>query len=260
MIRFTLAIALIGFTTLSTGAMADESAQNAAKTPPKVRALMVTGGCCHDYENQKKLISEGLSKRIGNIEWTILQYGSGRDIKADVYKQGDWIKDFDIVIHNECFGGVEDGDFVKAIVDAHVKHAVPAMVIHCSMHSYRNAPTADRWRAFVGVTSRRHEKTKHSLSVVATADGRKHPATSTLTSDWKTPNGELYIIEKVWPTTTVLATAHSDETSNDEPVIWANELEGARVFGISLGHHNETIETDQWQSIVADGWRWAMTK
>ena len=124
----------------------------------KVRALMVTGGCCHDYQNQKRLISEGLSKRVGPIDWTILEYSDKREVKADVYKQKEWIKDFDIVIHNECFGGVTDGEFVKAIVNAHTENNVPAIMVHCSMHSYRNAPTADAWRSLLGVTSRRHER------------------------------------------------------------------------------------------------------
>jgi len=225
-----------------------------------VRALMVTGGCCHDYQNQKKIISEGLSTRVGPIDWTILEYGDKREVKADVYKQDGWIKDFEIVIHNECFGAIEDGDFVQGIVDAHVKHQVPAIVIHCSMHSYRAAPTADSWRGLLGVTSRRHEKTKHPLLVVPSEAGKGHPILAGMGDSWTTPNGELYVIEQVWPTTTVLAKVHSDETNNDEPVIWTNEYKGVRVFGISLGHHNETIESQQWQNIVAAGWKWSLEK
>lgn len=225
---------------------------------PKIKALMITGGCCHDYQNQKKIISEGLSERVGPIDWTILEYGSSREVKADVYTRADWIEGFDMVIHNECFGAITDGDFVKGIVGAHVEHQVPAIVIHCSMHSYREAPTADTWRAFLGVTSRRHEKKKHSLLVTPTSAGKNHPILSGLSGQWKTPNGELYIIEKVWPTTTVLAEVHSDETDKQEPVIWTNQFEGVRVFGISLGHHNETIESETWQSIVAAGWTWAL--
>lgn len=224
----------------------------------KIRALLITGGCCHDYQNQKKIISEGLSSRVSGIDWTILEYGSKREVKADVYQQGEWIEGFDIVVNNECFGAVEDGEFVKGIVDAHVKHKVPAIVIHCSMHSYRAAPTADSWRALLGVTSRRHEKKKHSLRVVPTEAGKNHPILAAMGDAWDTPNGELYIIEKVWPETTVLAKVHSDETGNDEPVIWTNEHQGVRVFGISLGHHNETIESSQWQGIVAAGWKWSL--
>ena len=223
-----------------------------------IRALMVTGGCCHDYQNQKKIISEGLSKSIGDIEWTILEYGSKREVKADIYTQGDWIDGFDMVVHNECFGAVEDPEFVKGIVDAHVEHGVPAIVIHCSMHSYRNSPAADHWRSLLGVTSRRHERSKHSLHVVPTEAGKSNPILASMGEAWDTPNGELYIIEKVWPTTTVLATVHSDETGKDEPVIWTNQYKGVRVFGISIGHHNETIEDDAWQSIVAAGWKWSM--
>ena len=39
-----------------------------------IRALMITGGCCHDYENQKRILSEGISKRA-NVTWTILHEG-----------------------------------------------------------------------------------------------------------------------------------------------------------------------------------------
>lgn len=225
-----------------------------------IQALLITGGCCHDYQNQKQIISEGLSDRFEDIEWTIVQYGQTKDIKADIYRSGDWIDGYDIVVHNECFGGVTDGAFVKGIVDAHKRTKIPAIVVHCSMHSYRVAPTADAWREFVGVTSRRHEKAKRSLSVVPTDAGINSAILSSLDGKpWQTPNGELYIIEKVWPGTSVLATAHSDETGNDEPVIWTNELNGVRVFGISLGHHNETMQTAQWQSTVQSGFDWALT-
>jgi hypothetical protein len=223
-----------------------------------IRALLITGGCCHDYQNQKKIISEGLSKSVGKIEWTILQYGSGSDIKADIYQHGDWIKGYDIVIHNECFGAVEDGPFVEGIVRAHTESKTPAIVIHCAMHSYRNAPTAETWRSFLGVTSRRHERSKHSLHVVRTDEGKKQAIVDSIGDGWDTPNGELYIIEKVWPSTKVLANVHSEETGHDEPVIWTNELKGTRVFGISLGHHNETMLDETWQAVVAAGFQWAM--
>ncbi len=245
---------------LTIGFLLPTIAVKAGDSKPKVRALMVTGGCCHDYQNQKKIISDGLSDSVGNIDWTILAYGGKREIKAEVYKQADWIKDFDIVIHNECFGAVEDGDFVQGIVDAHVKHRVPAIVIHCSMHSYRVAPTADSWRALLGVTSRKHEKAKRKLMVIPTASGKEHPITAAIGDSWETPNGELYIIEKVWPTATVLAKVSSDETGNDEPVIWTNQYKGVRTFGMSLGHHNETMQDDTWQNILAAGWKWSLER
>ncbi|QDT04270.1 Trehalose utilization [Rubripirellula lacrimiformis] len=257
-IRTLFAAALV---LVATGLVDAQDEKSPAQTAAKpIRALMVTGGCCHDYENQKQLISEGLSASIGDIEWTICDYDDKRETKAAIYEEDDWISRFDIVIHNECYGAVEDGDFVQSIVDAHVRSGVPAMVIHCSMHSYRAAPTANSWRGLLGVTSRRHEKVKRSLKVVPTAEGKSDPITAALGDGWSTPNGELYIIENVWPNTNVLATAHSDETGNDEPVVWTNEYQGVRLFGTTLGHHNETIQTEQWQSMVAGGWRWVLEK
>ena len=35
-----------------------------------IRALLVAGGCCHDYANQKGLLTRGLSRRV-NIQWTV---------------------------------------------------------------------------------------------------------------------------------------------------------------------------------------------
>lgn len=188
---------------------------------------MVTGGCCHDYLNQIAIISDGLSESVGNIDWTIVAYGDKREIKAEVYKQPDWIKDFDIVMH-------------------------------CSMHSYRNAATADSWRALLGVTSRRHERGNRKLTVLPTEAGKQHPITAPIGTSWQTPNGELYIIEQVWPTANVLAQVHSEQTGKDEPVIWTNRFQGVRTFGMSLEHHNETMRDGVWQQVLAAGWSWAL--
>ena len=39
-----------------------------------VRALLLTGGCCHDYILQEKLLTEGTKARM-NIEWDVLNEG-----------------------------------------------------------------------------------------------------------------------------------------------------------------------------------------
>lgn len=228
-----------------------------AKGKP-IRALLVTGGCCHDYPRQVQLITEGLEQRVGPIEWQVASYGSERDIQPDVYKDPDWAADYDIVVHNECFGGVQDGAFVERIVAGHIAAGVPGVAIHCSMHSYRAAPTADRWRALLGVTSVRHERGKRSLKVVPTVS--EHPVMAGFPEAWQTPNGELYVIEKVWPTATVLATAYSDEEKVEMPVAWINEYQGVRLFGTTLGHHNETIADPVWMQMTAQGLQWALQR
>ncbi|MGB1745101.1 MAG: hypothetical protein ACPHL9_09475, partial [Limisphaerales bacterium] len=73
-----------------------------------LRALIITGGCCHDYGNQSGIIAKGVSARA-NITFDVkYQGGTDRNVKIPVYEKKDWAKAYDIIIHNECFGGVTD--------------------------------------------------------------------------------------------------------------------------------------------------------
>lgn len=247
------------FTVLAAMAASVSGADDSATANHRpLRGLLVTGGCCHDYPRQTEIITEGMNERIGPVKWTVVNYGTERTGELSVYADPDWADEFDVVVHNECYGGVTDPAIVARIVGGHVKSGVPAVAIHCSMHSYRGAENADLWRALIGVTSTRHERGKRRLSVVpADAD---HPIMADFPSEWKTPNGELYIIERTWPGMHVLATAHSKETDRDEPVVWTNQYQGVRMFATTLGHHNETMESPEWLDLVARGVQWAMEK
>lgn len=242
-----LAIAL----SLSTSALADEA-------KPKLKGLLVAGGCCHDYPRQKLIITEGISQRVG-IEWDIVHEGdkAGREYKVSIYGKKNWSDGYDIVVHNECFGAINDVAFVESIVNEHKRTGVPAVFVHCSMHSYRAAET-DEWRKLLGVTSRRHERGNRQLDVRnLVAD---HPIMQGFPKTWKTPNGELYVIENVWSNCQPLAAAYSPETKSDQPCIWINEYEGVRVFGTTLGHHNATMMADEWLDTVSRGVLWAVGK
>jgi hypothetical protein len=39
-------------------------AVEAADRPKPLKALLVAGGCCHDYAHQKDILKEGLEKRL----------------------------------------------------------------------------------------------------------------------------------------------------------------------------------------------------
>ena len=76
-----------------------------------------------------------------------------------------------------------------------------------------------------------------------------------------TPIDELYVIEKVWPNTKALATAVSPEADGSTyPLVWTHEYKGSRVFGTSLGHGNETFNTNQFKELFTRGFRWALKK
>jgi uncharacterized protein len=223
---------------------------------PRIRALIVSGGCCHDYTNQDKLVME-IIRKVLPVDWTVVyQGGTSRESKIPLYADANWIKGFDIVFHNECFGFVDDVEYIRRITSAHRSASVPAVFTHCSLHSYRNVKIDD-WRELLGVMSHRHTSA-HPIAVTWTAKG--DPLVSGLKEGWTTPTDELYVIEKTWPKTKVLATAVSPEEGHAVyPVVWTNDYYGARVFGTSLGHQ-ESWNDPVFQELLVRGFRWAVNK
>src|ERR1700722_18825693 len=45
------------------GSLAVRAADPAPGSSKPIKAMLVIGGCCHDYESQKKLLTEGISAR-----------------------------------------------------------------------------------------------------------------------------------------------------------------------------------------------------
>lgn len=227
----------------------------AADAPKPLRALMVTGGCCHDYESQKKILSEGITARA-NVEWTIVhEGGESRTHRVSIYEKPGWANGYDVVLHNECFGALDDVAFVEGIAAAH-KAGVPAVMLHCSSHSYRAAKT-DEWRMAVGITSMSHEKNRDLEIKTLKAD---HPVMKGFPATWRDPADELYKNEKVWPNTVPLAQAFGQDTQKDHVVIWVNTYGKARVFSTTLGHHNATMKDPVYLDLVTRGLLWACDK
>jgi type 1 glutamine amidotransferase len=228
-----------------------------AKSATKLKGLIITGGCCHDYDRQNLILSEGLSQRV-SISWDIVHEGdpNDRSYKISIYNNPNWSAGYDVVVHNECYGHMDDAKFLEGIVRGHTQTGIGAVVLHCSMHSYREAPT-DEWRKLLGVTSRRHEKGGRELDVKPVATG--NPIMKG-TAPWTTAGDELYVIENVWPNCTALATAKSVDTNQDHVVIWTNTYQKARVFGTTLGHNNLTMSAEPWLDTVARGLLWSIGK
>jgi type 1 glutamine amidotransferase len=230
------------------------SAARAADPAKPLRALMVTGGCCHDYTNQKKILSEGISARA-NVEWSIVHEGDNREHRISIYDKPDWAKGFDVIVHNECFGMVNDVAFVESIVAAH-NAGVPAVMLHCSSHSYRAAKT-DEWHKCVGITSTSHEKNRDLTIKALKLD---HPVMHGFPATWRDPKDELYKNEYVWPNTVPLAQAYGEDTKKDHVVIWVTTYGKARVFATTLGHNNETMQAPVYLDLVTRGLLWACGK
>jgi type 1 glutamine amidotransferase len=229
---------------------------NTADVKP-IRALMVTGGCCHDYGAQKTILSEGISARA-NVTWTIIHEGEAdaKTHKFSIYTNADWAKGYDVVLHNECSGQVTNADWVEHIAKAHFG-GVPAVVVHCSIHSYRYSST-DEWRKALGVSSMRHQ-TKRKFEVVTVKPD--HPIMKGFPATWRHEPDELYEIIKVWPECTPLGEALTPgNTTNRHPCIWVNQYGKGRVFGTTLGHDNQTMQRADYLDLVTRGLLWACSK
>ncbi len=222
--------------------------------PAPLRVLLITGGCCHDYTTQKAILAEGLRER-GHFDVDVVQQGgSATDSKIEIYSRDDWAEGYDVIIHDECFSDVKDQTYIDRILKPH-REGKPAVVLHCAMHCYRDG--RDDWFRFCGVTSRRHGA--HYPHEVLNRDAA-HPIMQGFPAGWANPAGELYWIEKVWETAHPLASAKNREQGNEEVCVWTNQFGKGRVFGTTLGHHNETVNDPVYLNLVTRGVLWAAGK
>lgn len=226
-------------------------------TEPKkpLRALLITGGCCHNYEFQAESMKAAVAK-LAQVEWTVVnEGGKGTEAMISLYDKPDWAKGYDVVVHNECFANTTNQTYIRKITSAH-KAGVPGVVIHCAMHTYRATDIND-WREFLGVTSRRHD---HQSNYAVKKVEAKHPILKGMPDNWVTPKDELYVIEKLWPNAKSLATSKSEKDGKDYPVIWTNQYGQARVFGTTYGHSDDTFRDPVFLEYLSRGILWAAGK
>jgi type 1 glutamine amidotransferase len=223
----------------------------AEDAPRPLKALLVTGGCCHDYEKQKTILQEGLARRIPIDVKIVHEGGSSTKHMVSIYSDPNWAKGYDVVIHDECFADVKDLDFVSGILKPH-QGGVPSVNLHCAMHCYRTG--TDDWFKFIGIQSTGHGP---QLPIEITFTDTAHPITKGL-ANWTTIKEELYNNVKLFETAHPLA--RGKQANNDFVVVWTNDYNGTRVFNTTIGHNNETVADDRYLDLVARGVLWACDK
>jgi uncharacterized protein len=254
MTRWTVAIAGVAAFALI-GMMQRTPASGASVQP--LRVLLLTGGGYHDYEAQKDILAEGLARRA-NVEFTVdFEAGTSSDARLTRHANDAWATDFDVILYNTCFADVRDREYVEGVVRAHVAHQRPAVVLHCTMHSYNYRGDNPIWSMFLGVRTHRHQR---QMPFTVEALAPDHPILARVPLPWATPQGELYEIVDVYPTATPLAHAFGQQSGEHQVTVWTNEFAGVRVFGTTIGHHNVTMQTDEYLDLVTAGLLWAAGK
>ena len=247
---------------LATAATFSATAAPAAKP---LKALLVIGGCCHDYGVQKDLLEAGIEART-NIQVDVC-YSADTSTKATFtcYDKENWAEGYDVIIHNECSADIKDPAVVNRILDAHRK-GVPGVNLHCAMHSYRTSPNFGKpladsaegamWFDYIGLQSSGHGPQKPiSVSYIDPAS----PITKGL-ENWTTINEELYNNIRVHDSATPLAKGKQGDA--ETVVVWTN-LYGdkkTRVFSTTIGHNNDTVSDDRYLELVTRGLLWTCNK
>ena len=100
-----------------------------------LKALLIAGGCCHDYTGQHKALVEGIQSRANvqvDVYWTD---NRSTNPPLGLYDRDDWADGYDVIIHDECAASNKEVETVERILAAHQK--IPAVHLHCAMHSFR---------------------------------------------------------------------------------------------------------------------------
>lgn len=250
-----------------------------AAAPAPLKALLITGGCCHDYAKQKDALKKGLEARANVVVDQIHVADSSTKPALPIYGNPDYAKGYDIVIHDECAADIKDKAVIEGVLKPH-RDGIPGVNLHCAMHSYRSGnygapvkPGADNaiWFEYLGLQSTGHGP---QVPVAITFVDQTSPITKGL-ENWTTINEELYNNIQVLPTATPLARGKQvfkqvkkdaegkevvTERSTETVVIWNNLYGKTRVFSTTVGHNTKTVEDARYLDLVTRGLLWACDK
>jgi type 1 glutamine amidotransferase len=240
----------------------------AAEPVQPLKALLVLGGCCHDYAAQSETLAKGIAARA-HVEVTVAyDPDRGTTHLNPVYEKPDWAKGFDVVIHDECTSDVKDLAIIERILEPH-RAGLPAVLLHCGMHSYRSVgyPKAvTPWFEFTGLQSTGHGPQQ---PIAVRFEKSDSPITKDL-AGWTTINEELYNNSegKLLDTATALARGtqtyknrQGEEVSADCVVVWTNTYrEKTKVFATTLGHNTQTVADARYLDLVTRGLLWSCGK
>lgn len=231
-------------------------AQETPTTPRPLRALLIAGGCCHDYAKQQEAICKGIQARANvrvDVYWTD---NSTTAPVLPLYRKLNWAEDYDVIIHDECAADIKDKTLVNRIVQVHQE--IPAVHLHCAMHSFRTG--TDAWFKHLGLQSSGHGP-QRPIEIQFADD--PHPITETL-EDWTTINEELYNNVKVFGAKPLAIGKQKLGGRNprvEEAIVaWVNESAGARSFSTTIGHNTETVQDARYLDLVTRGLLWACDK
>ncbi len=222
-----------------------------------LKALLVAGGCCHDYAKQHAILSKGIQARANvrvDVLWTEDQTTHPT---LSIYHDPHWADGYDVVIHDECAAEVTDPKVIANLMHPHAE--IPSVHLHCAMHSFRTGD--DTWFQHLGLQSTGHGP---QLPINIRYKSKDHPISMTL-EDWTTEREELYNNVQIMGAEPIasgvqIMERNGKQKSVEAVVAWVNKIKGIRSFSTSLGHNNVTVADSRYLDLVTRGLLWTCGK
>ncbi|HZZ30166.1 MAG TPA: ThuA domain-containing protein [Pirellulales bacterium] len=235
---------------------------NGVAAPPKLKALLFSGGGYHDYKKLTPIITDGI-KKYAHVDFDVKWIDTGDDLKLlGDPKLGDG---YDAIVYDICYAGSENNTKLPVGADTDIinnalrvtKEGKPTLMLHCSMHTFM---ADDDWTDCCGQRTRVHDKYEPFTVEKVSHD---HPAVKHFPDTWKTDGDELYRTINFPESSTALLQARSplpDQNGKVSVVCWAHTYGKGPVFGTTLGHDTKTVAQDAYLRLLADGLLWACGK
>ena len=186
----------------------------------------------------------------------------------------------DVVVYNFCLAASRDIAAMENLISQTRDSGVPALLIHCAMHSWwdtfkrgRKIPGNEgearahkkllrqwqkdhperplpAWGDFTGVASTRHGP-KQPIALLAPSD---HPATKSLPDDYRTEKTELY--NNHYVTDGVVPLLYGSQGEDSAIVMWTVQRGKGQIIGVTLGHADAEWQDPVFLQLLADSIDW----
>lgn len=234
-------------------------------------------GRWHKYAPQKEVFIK-VAKEAG---WELSVSTGDHDPQILKLRDPKLTEGYDAVVYNFCFAKSEDLEAAANVIKQTKENGVPAMVIHCSMHSFWATYKGGNgkvnikpglkekwekthpgkpfpvWGDFTGVASTKHGP-KTPIKVEKCCE---HEATQSIKAQgYTTTNAELYnnyyVTKDVKPLLKGTQTYKHKKTKKDVTdkaiVMWEVPQGKSKVIGLSLGHDMGEWNQPEFQSLLKD--------
>ena len=225
---------LFFYASLGLAVLFSYSSQAAIKPPLKV-LILTSPGVYHNYEQQTQTLAYGIAEHA-NVRFDVSL------AELERWKTTDFAQGYDVLIYNICMADNQDNALIANLRRQTEQLGVPALVIHCTMHSFRDT---NLWWPMFGLQTNTHE----SLRPLTQIQAAPHPILRGIPNDWTVANDELYINQQFEAQTLLIAIG---EDTKPHTTAWLDYQGTTPIFGTTLGHSDETLNDPAFQRLIAN--------